>query len=158
MCAGAGLASRFPPGQLYRVENHTELTPKPANGHFRHLCIDCGTLFRVKRQLIAHCKAVHGGTRLSCPQCPCTFASSSGLREHVKRIHQKLARYHCEQCGKGYSIRSNYYDHLATHSGARRNTCTICQKQFTYRHSLNSHLLRIHPEEGAYLKLAAERP
>ena len=95
-----GLASRFPPGQRYVGGNHTKLTPKPANGHFRHLCIDCGSTFRVKRQLIAHCNAVHGGTRLSCPQCTCTLASSSRLREHVKRIHQKLARYHCEQCGK----------------------------------------------------------
>ena len=41
-----------------------------------------------------------------CPQYQCTFASRGGLRDHVKHIHHKLARYHCVQCGKGYSIRS----------------------------------------------------
>ena len=138
-------ASRWPTGQ------GTELTVGGQQVAGRIHCTECGVWFKGKRQLIEHCRARHGGKRLACPQCLCTFVSTSGLKEHIKHIHEKLARYQCEQCGKGFSIRSNYYDHLAAHSGSRRNTCTICQKQFIYRHSLKTHVLRFHPSEAAQM-------
>ena len=43
--------------------------------------------------------------------------------EHVKHkiyyIHENAARYRCETCGKGFSVRSHYYDHLAAHTGVK---------------------------------------
>jgi len=136
---GTELASKLPDSPLIGGQQKA--------GHMRLMCTECGLCFRGRRQLVEHKRARHGDKRLACEQCQCTFVSSSGLKEHVKHIHDKLARYQCETCGKGYSIRSNYYDHLATHSGTRRNTCPMCQKQFIYRHSLKTHMLHFHPSE-----------
>ena len=47
------------------------------------------------------------GTRFVCPQCQCTLSSRGGLTAHVKIVHEKLARYQCDHCGKGYSHRSH---------------------------------------------------
>ena len=83
-----------------------------------------------------------------CPQCQCTLSSRGGLTEHVKYVHQKLARYQCQHCGKGYSHRSHYLDHLATHTGVKRNVCPVCQQQFTFKPSLKTHMLRFHPKRN----------
>ena len=64
------------------------------------------------------------GMRFVCPQCQCTLSTRGGLTEHVNHVHQKLARYKCEHCGKGYSHRCHYLDHLATHTGIKRNVCS----------------------------------
>ena len=79
-----------------------------------------------------------------CPHCQCTLSSRGGLTEHVKYVHQKLARYQCQHCGKDYSHRSNYLDHLATHTGSKRHVCPVCQQQFTFKSSLKKHMLRFH--------------
>ena len=76
------------------------------------------------------------GIGFVCPHCQCTLSSRGGLTEHVKRVHQKLARYQCPQCGKGYSHRINCLDHLATHTGSKRYVCPVCQQQFTLKCSL----------------------
>ena len=82
--------------------------------------------------------------RFVCPQCQCTLSSRSGLTAHVKIVHEKLARYRGEHCGKGYSHRSHYLDHLATHTGVKRNICPVCQRQFTFKRGLKTHMLRFH--------------
>lgn len=115
---------------------------------FQYKCADCGLVFKEKNQMIRHVRSRHAGKRLACPQCQCTFVTRAGLVEHVKHIHQKLSRYTCQTCGKGYSIRSQYFDHLAAHTGVKRNVCTICQTRFTYKHGLKAHVLRFHPNEA----------
>ena len=117
--------------------------------HDRHQCTDCGSVFTGKKKLQYHIRIKHCGKRFVCLQCQCTFASGSGLREHVKHIHQKLARYQCQTCGKGYSHRSNYDDHVAVHTGVKRNVCPICQAHFTFKPSLKTHILRFHPNDAS---------
>ena len=92
---------------------------------------------------------LHGGTkcermRFACQQCQRTLASRRGLTAHVKIIHQKLVNCQCEHCGKGYSHRSHYLDHLASHTGVKRNICPVCQRQFTFKRGLKRHMLRSH--------------
>ena len=82
--------------------------------------------------------------RFVCPQCQRSLSSRRGLTAHVKIIHQKLVRYQCEHCGKGYSHRSHYLDHLATHTGVKRNVCPVCQQQFAFKRGLKRHMLRFH--------------
>ena len=89
-------------------------------------------------------KARHRGEHVVCAQCQRTFVSRQVMMVHVKHVHQKLYRHQCEHCGKGFSVRSNYYDHLTTHTGVKQNVCEICLKQFTFRQSLKAHIVRIH--------------
>ena len=136
---------RFSTGQTYNSGTCTEFTSVVTSSPvFEQTQISCpqtldspiaGTKMRRRRQEAG---------RFMCPLCQCTFASKAGLKGHVTHVHQKLAKYLCETCGKGYSVRSNYMDHIATHSGTRRHVCSMCQRQFTFKHSLKSHMLRFH--------------
>ena len=156
----------FTTGQAYKAGNCTELTTVASNNEQNqiscpqnvdhstdglHRCANCGSVYKNRSQLLYHFRTKHMGKRFVCPQCRCTFASRAGLKGHVAHVHQKLVKYQCETCGKGYSVRSNYYDHIATHTGVKRNICSICQKQFTFKHSMKSHILRFHPNEAVDL-------
>ena len=68
-----------------------------------------------------------------------------GLKRHVRHVHQKLVKFRCQICDKGYHDRRNYHDHMATHAGVKRNVCTICQAQFTFDRSLKAHVMSFHP-------------
>ena len=115
----------------------------------KHTCIQCGSEFNTRSHLWRHVKAEHNNRRFSCPQCPCTYASKFGLNEHVNLIHEKLSRYRCETCGKGFMVRSRYLDHIATHAGVQRHACPICHMYFTHKGSLKRHVLCGHPNEAA---------
>ena len=114
-----------------------------------HKCTFCGGIYKNRCRLLRHVRAMHAGQhagmRFVCPQCQCTLSSRSGLTAHVKRVHQKLARYPCQHCGRGYSDRPNYLDHLATHTGVKRHVCPVCQTHFTFGHSLKRHIRDVHP-------------
>ena len=155
MCTG-GTASCDKSGQLTtKVERDGPSVAEPSHKHcqqthehFKHKvakCSDCGLMFRGNSNLWYHIRTKHAGRRFFCQQCPCTFVARGGLNRHIKHVHEKLAKYRCETCGKGYCDRSNYYDHLATHSGTKRNICMICQAQFTFKCSLKVHISRFHP-------------
>ena len=81
---------------------------------------------------------------LQCPHCPRKYVTRSGLKEHVRHKHENNARYRCETCAKGFTIRSHYLDHIAIHAGVSRNVCQVCGKKFMFKSSLNSHLVRFH--------------
>jgi len=167
VCSCQVVTGRFPTGHTYKSGQCTEIVvtvPQslPTGGdskdtndqeiydHFRpvrYICPECGLEFTGKSKLSYHMRTKHDNGRLECPQCACTFVSKAGLTQHVKHIHENLPRYQCETCGKGYSIRSNYYDHVATHTGVKRNVCPICKKQFTFKPGLNAHMLRVHPKQ-----------
>ena len=115
-----------------------------------HKCTLCAATYKYRCLLLYHIEAMHAGKRFVCPQCQCTLSSRGGLTEHVKHVHQKLARYPCQQCGKGYSNRPNYLDHLATHTGVKRHVCPVCQTHFTFGHSLKRHIRRVHQTAPNY--------
>ena len=121
------------------VEQNQSSEQKPL-----HKCTFCGTAYKLRCQLLYHIKAMHAGSRFVCPQCQCTLSTRGGLTEHVKHVHQKLARYKCQHCGKGYSHRSHYLDHLAIHTGVKRNVCPVCQRHFAFGHTLKDHIIRVH--------------
>ena len=156
MCTG-GPASRFTTGQCGTLTtNQARRLPsliepnQETYGHDLHECVDCGAVFKCWNQLQCHIKTKHAHRRFVCTQCKRTFAHIGSLKEHVKNIHEKLAKYQCETCGKGYSRPSHYHDHLATHTGVKRNICPICQSQFTFKHDLKVHLLHFHPSDAAH--------
>ena len=90
------------------------------------------------------------GKRFMCPRCPCTYSCKGSLNEHVRHIHENASRYRCETCGKGFSIRSHYYDHLASRTGVKRYVCSVCLREFTLKCNLKAHMLHFHPVEIAH--------
>ena len=93
-------------------------------------------------------KTTCAGMRFVCPQCQCTLSSTGGLAEHINIVHLKLARYQCQHCGKGYSHRITYLDHIASHTGVKRYICSICQQKFAFKCSLKKHMLRFHSQRN----------
>ena len=96
-----------------------------------HKCPDCEAVFSDKSQLQCHARMKHPEKRIACPQCLHTFVHQFSLNEHVKRMHEKLRRYLCETCGRAFSSRSDYDDHIAWHTGLDRNVCSVCLKEYT---------------------------
>ena len=54
----------------------------------------------------------HVGKRFMCPRCPCTYASKGGLNEHARHIHDNAARYRCETCLKGFTLKRTLKAHM----------------------------------------------
>ena len=97
-----------------------------------------------------HTRAEHVGKCFTCPRCPSTYASKSGLTEHVRHIHENASRYRCDTCGKGFSIRSHYYDYDAIRTSIIRDyVCTKCMEEFTLNRHLKAHMLHFHSAETA---------
>ena len=120
-----------------------------ASGHLQSKlspCPYCRLQLTTDRELCDHIRTQHADRRYSCLQCPRTFVSMGVLNSHVRNIHQKLVKFRCHICGKGYDGRINYHDHMATHAGVKRNVCTICQARFTFKRSLKVHVMRFHPD------------
>ena len=112
-------------------------------------CPQRGSAFNDTSPLPYHARTEHVGKRFSCPRCPCTYATKGNLTEHIRHIHENASRYRCETCGKGFSVRSHYYGHLAAHTGVKRYVCSVCLKEFTLKSNLKAHMLRFHPAEIA---------
>ena len=144
----AGHTGRYSTGQFH-MSGHTNAEIN--NGSCRQIHQPVrhvrGSASREKSFLEHRTSTKCAGMRFVCPQCQCTLSTRGGLTEHVKHVHQKLARYQCEHCGKGYSHRSHYLDHLATHTGVKRNVCPVCQRQFTFKSTLKKHMLRVHSKQ-----------
>ena len=117
-----------------------------------HQCTERGPAFKDTSLLPYHARNEHVGKRFMCPRCPCTYASKGGLTEHVRHIHENASRYRCDTCGKRFSIRLQYYDHLAAHTGVKQYVCSVCLKKFTVKRNLEAHMLHFHPAEIAHEK------
>ena len=109
-----------------------------------------GSTFKDTNPLPYHARIEHVDKRFTCPRCSCSYSSNGSLTEHVRHIHENASRYRCDTCGKGFSIRSYYYDHLAAHTGVKRYVCSVCLKEFTWKRNLKIHMLRFHPAEIAH--------
>ena len=103
-------------------------------------------------QLLCH-ETTHDGWRFVCAEadCQCSYVYKGGLKKHMNRMHNKLYRYRCETCERGFMDRCRYHDHIAAHTGVKRHTCSICEMKFTYKTSLRTHVLHIHPNEDAHI-------
>ena len=152
-------SSRYPTGQSYKRDKLTtsvinslpsEANPSSANQELElYMCTKCQRVFHGKRKLQYHMRTRHRGRRFVCSQCSCTFVTNSGLHEHVRHIHEKQARYRCATCGKGYSSRANFDDHLAAHTGFKSYECVICNKRFTFKRALKAHMTNLHSMDAA---------
>lgn len=131
----------------------------------RHKCHICGMVCSDSRRLRLHLENVHlRTTRMSCDLCPKFFFTKEAIKQHVKAHSKK--RFVCNICDyktarKGHMIRHKQsHDKIISKSqlelddlvkkgneGQHWNephACTFCQKVFTCRKSLKTHLQSFH--------------
>ena len=137
----------IPASSLSSGQNGTCMGRNPPSFSEPHQCTERGPAFKDISPLPYHGRTEHVGKRFTCPRCPCTYATKGNMTEHVRHIHENASRYRCETCGKGFTIRSIYYDHLAAHTGVKRYVCTVCSKEFTFKGNLKAHMLHFHAAE-----------
>ena len=140
----------IPDSSLSSGQDGTCMGRNPLSFPEPHQCTERGPAFKDISPLPYHVMPEQIGKRFMCPRCPCTYASKSSLTEHIRHIHENASRYRCETCGKGFSIRSHYYDHLASHTGVKRYVCSVCLNEFTLKGNLKAHMVHFHPAEIAH--------
>lgn len=64
--------------------------------------------------------------------------------------HSNIKRYLCTFCQKGFNDAFDLKRHTRTHTGVRPFQCFECDRKFTQRCSLESHLNKVHQVELSF--------
>ncbi|XP_077982830.1 uncharacterized protein LOC144437699 [Glandiceps talaboti] len=86
--------------------------------------------------------------RFHCEICGKGFSLLGNLKTH-KRIHSQEKPFKCETCGKGFTQSGNLRAHERIHTGEKPFSCHICAKSFVQIQHLKSHM-RTHSGERPY--------
>jgi KRAB domain-containing zinc finger protein len=135
-------------------ENNIPRGAENKSGVPLYKCSCCKMSFFTKEESLAHQQSTHADI-LTCQECEKMFANRDSLRSHQKVFHKGLGRkayiYICDKCGKQFKQKS----YLKCHE--ERNCdkgpffeCSVCQKQFSSRHTRNNHM-RVHDSEKKLL-------
>ncbi|XP_043244909.1 broad-complex core protein isoforms 1/2/3/4/5-like isoform X6 [Amphibalanus amphitrite] len=80
-----------------------------------------------------------------CAICGVSFLSYSTYTHHLA-MHRDKTWYPgkmCDICGQAFQAYSSFRSHRAVHRGETQ--CPVCQKVFTQKSNMKSHLMKVHP-------------
>lgn len=128
---------------LPALQKHLE--NKHGENAVKWVCSTCGRSFKEKQILKNHEK-VHlpDDQKLTfpCKICEKKFVSNHCLKIHIARVHEKVAYFFCEVCGKGCTTKSDLLWHMDKHIATRNFSCDICSLKFKSSNSLRIHKRR----------------
>lgn len=116
-----------------------------------HMCMTCFKGFRNKPQLTQH-ELVHNNIRKHvCSYCEKAFKQICHLNQHI-RVHTGERPYKCdvEGCGRSFAQLSNLNHHKKNHEEhvkrdvSRQFRCEVCERSYATKHSLNTHIQKLH--------------
>ncbi|RZC34036.1 zf-AD domain containing protein [Asbolus verrucosus] len=81
----------------------------------------------------------HAHDDLKCKFCGKTFTAKGHFTEHL-RSHSNIRPYKCHLCGKGFISTRHLNTHLLTHTNNRPHKCPICPRSFIIQSSLRNHV------------------
>ncbi|KAG6459157.1 zinc finger protein 287-like [Manduca sexta] len=120
------------------------------NVHFRnYICKDCGTGFVTKARLKVHYYNSHVGGAFPCEMCGKTFGTQLKHKNHVDSVHKMVKRFKCNKCPERFTEYVYRQRHLVEVHGVPRISykCNVCEKSFSRRYNLSTHMKRDHLEE-----------
>ena len=74
-----------------------------------------------------------------CSECGKVFTNKSNFLQHL-RIHTGARPYKCKLCGKSFAQKGSLKYHIKIHTGEKPFKCSLCAKSFIHRGNLNYHL------------------
>uniref|UniRef100_A0AAR5NX43 Protein krueppel n=2 Tax=Dendroctonus ponderosae TaxID=77166 RepID=A0AAR5NX43_DENPD len=132
------------------MRSHTKIAP------FK--CPDCDKAFKFQQNLKRHILIHKGIKKFKCEDCGKSFSRAHVLNDH-KNIHTGHNPYICDYCGKGFKRYANHFIHVYRHKLLNGEVnqadekklylqlqCSVCNKIFASRGSLENHLT-LHQEE-----------
>ena len=114
-----------------------------------HKCEDCGECFKRKIYLTGH-MASHSNERpYKCVRCGKTYKYKRAMFRHQASCGQnrrnerngtwKFGNYTCEVCGRFFTWKSQFNNHMKSHSNERPHKCDRCAKAYKVKRSLMLH-------------------
>ena len=90
----------------------------------------------------------HTNFQIKChyPKCGRVYKSESEYKRHYKVHSREFQEYICTTCGKCYSEKKNFDEHMALHGDILRFQCVNCSKKFRCCSSLSKHVKCRHPQ------------
>ncbi|KAJ4435192.1 hypothetical protein ANN_23768 [Periplaneta americana] len=82
----------------------------------------------------------------------CNEEEKKEERETTEKKEKTKATYHCQICGKNFTLKDSFKSHQRIHTGEKPFTCHICGKQFSHTGGLYYHLKHVHADEHAKLR------
>lgn len=133
---------------LSHLHNHirTHIREKPFP------CQSCQKTFADSSTLRKH-ERVHLEFKLlvyQCSQCGKQFSLKESLVSHMK-IHDAGDEkpYQCDECGKCFAMKTYLLTHVTRHLEVKPEHCSICQKRFTHKKDVVSHIRQVHTKEAS---------
>ena len=109
----------------------------------KYSCEICGNQYLRKDVLLRHVAAVHSGdgNKLACTFCDTPFHFKFDLKKHLKGIYDDggFPKNPCLKCNKNFCTGKFLKAHTLSKHG-QDLACDLCNKKFTQKKSLSSHL------------------
>ncbi|CAH0731184.1 unnamed protein product, partial [Brenthis ino] len=109
-------------------------------------CKGCNKVFHSKKSYRAHA-VIHEGVSYPCPICGKLFQWKRNLARHTRnhRERENGALYQCRECGKSFSSRDCFNNHMKlskkhVHEDSYIHICNFCGKKFATKWCMIDHI------------------
>ena len=124
---------------------------KPEQKNRRCTYESCDFITSSVYKLNQHINGIHEKMRpFKCEVCGSTFKRKAHLEVHSNDVHSDdpKHKFQCEKCDFKTSHKYNFRNHVnAVHLGIRAYKCEFCEKTFTQRSHVRTHMKNVHIEE-----------
>ncbi|XP_058056172.1 zinc finger protein 677 isoform X1 [Anopheles bellator] len=118
---------------------HLTMHMKIHNGERNHKCPYCPAAFVDSSSCKQHINAHTREKMYKCNLCDKEYSSLNVLRNH-KDSHSEKKKHVCKTCGNAYRYRAALRRHIKTHTDEPKIKCTKCEMRFYYKGRMLSHL------------------
>lgn len=134
----------------------SELKNYPEEVLSSFICQSCNISFKAKRYYLQHLKSFHTDAfkKIKCNYCDQIFTHRCQKLRHIRKIHPEVfeddsrtSGNFCEICSKAFKTEKFLQIHNSMHHKTQTFECPICNKLFTFKHSLDRHMNAVHEDK-----------